>query len=101
MRRPRSEDPHRHIFSFSLVLTTVTKIPEEVVVGLRNLAWAPNLQKYQDSNKKITQHNTNRTASQKSIFQIYILYEVISFFFPLPRLCLVCMPQMIISLCIK
>ena len=26
---------------------------------------------------KITQRNTNRTASDKSIFKIYILYEVI------------------------
>ena len=50
---------------------------------------------------KITQRNTNRTASHKSIFKIYILYEGILSLFPLPRLCLVCMPQMIISLCIK
>ena len=36
---------------------------------------------------KITQHNTNCTASHKSIYKIYFLYEVILSLFPLPCLC--------------
>ena len=38
---------------------------------------------------KIRQRNTNRTASHKSTFKIYILYEVKSSLFALSRLCFV------------
>ena len=37
--------------------------------------------------RKITQHNTNCTASHKLIFKIYILYEVIWSLFALFCLC--------------
>ena len=35
-----------HFFSFSLLSGSLLILPEGVVVGFRNLAWAPNSQKY-------------------------------------------------------
>ena len=35
---------------FGKLISPVTKIPEGVILGFQNLAWAPNSHKYQDSN---------------------------------------------------
>ena len=71
--------------------------PRAEQIGLHGLEWSREIVTYW----KITQRNTNHTASHKSISKIYILYEVIYSLFALSHLCFVCMPQMIISLCIK
>jgi hypothetical protein len=49
---------------------------EQVVIGFRNFTWALMSKIFRIPLKKMTQRNTNYTASDKSIFKNFILYEV-------------------------